>query len=74
MAISGVMPLPAPINTTVRLLRASASTIKCPIGSITSKKSSAFRWSLSQFDTKPLGTRFTVTAGAASVCGELDME
>ena len=66
----GVMPLPPPNATT------SPSPVRrnSPDGTVASSTSPGATASLSQFDTAPPGTRFTVTWRASSTAGAEDIE
>ncbi len=69
--ITGVTPLPPTKATTGR---GAGSRQKTPAGLVTSSSSPSCTWSWNQFDTRPPGTRLTVTLRWASVSGALDME
>jgi hypothetical protein len=69
--ITGVTPLPPQKPMTGR---SDCSTQKVPDGLLTSRRSPSCTWSMSQLETTPPGTRFTVTVRSPSVSGALDIE
>jgi hypothetical protein len=67
MDITGVMPLPAEIMSSFSA--DDRAHVKCPAQPVTISGSPGRMWSLSQLETRPPGTRLTVTSSASGRVG-----
>ena len=66
-----MMPLPP---QKAMIGRSPRRTQNEPDGLVTSRRSPSATWSMSQLETRPPGTRLTVTVRSSSTSGALDIE